>query len=464
MSHNSIEVISPGDGSVFCRREYAGEAQIRTALSRADSAFHDWKALDISRRAELCTALVDDFVSRKDEIGPEITRQMGRPIRYAAGEVAGFEERARHMIAIAAEALETVRPEPKDGFHRFIERVPLGTVFVVAPWNYPYLTSVNAIIPALMAGNTVVLKHSSQTPLCAEQIHRSARAAGFPEGVFQFLHLNHDGTSQVAADPSVRMVCFTGSVDGGIAMEKAVAGQFKNIGLELGGKDPAYVRADADLGHAVETAIDGAFFNSGQSCCGIERIYVHRSLYDAFVDKASELVRAYRLGDPMDPETTLGPMVRTSAAEQVRKQVQEAVSAGSTALIDPALFPADKPGTPWLAPQILTGVNRGMRIMREETFGPVVTISPVADDAEAITAMNDSDFGLTAAIFTGNADEGIRIGKQIETGTVFINRCDYLDPALAWTGVKNSGRGCTLSSIGYEHLTRPKSFHVRLPV
>lgn len=461
MGTKSFQVISPGDGSIFLERPYADAGRIDQSLSQAHDSFSDWKNRSVGERARLCGAMVDWMVARKDQLAEEITRQMGRPIRYAAGEIGGFEERARYMIGIAETSLKPVCPPEKPGFTRYIERVPLGVVFVVAPWNYPYLTSVNAIIPALMAGNPVILKHSSQTPLCAERLMEAAEAAGLPEGVFQYLHLNHGDAMKVAEDDRVRHICFTGSVSGGVALEKGIAGKLKSIGLELGGKDPAYVRRDADLEQAVDTAIDGAFFNSGQSCCGIERIYVDRNLYDEFVERAVGLVKLYRLGDPMDTETTLGPMVRTSAAEEVRKQVSEAIESGATSHIPESLFAMSRPGTPWLAPQILTGTTPDMRIMREETFGPSVTISPVDGDAEAIAAMNASDFGLTAAIFTRDQEAGERIGRELETGTVFVNRCDYLDPSLAWTGVKNSGKGCTLSGIGYESLTRPKSYHLK---
>ncbi|MCH8037954.1 MAG: aldehyde dehydrogenase family protein, partial [Proteobacteria bacterium] len=380
------------------------------------------------------------------------------------GEVAGFEERARHMTAIAPEALGDIAVEPKDGFTRFIRRDPLGVVFVVAPWNYPYLTAVNAVIPALLAGNAVLLKHSHQTPLCAERFAEAFEAAGLPAGLFRHLHLSHAATAKLVGSEGVDFVSFTGSVPGGHAVQEAAARRFIGTGLELGGKDPAYLRADVKLEHAIENVIDGAFFNSGQSCCGIERIYVHAEVYDAFVEGAVELTRGYVLGNPIEPGTTLGPMVRASAADFVRGQIADAVAAGAKALIDPKTFAADAAGTPYLAPQILVDVDHSMRVMTEESFGPVVGIMKVASDEEAVALMNDSDFGLTASIWTTDEDAAIAIGDRVETGTWFMNRADYLDPALAWTGVKDSGRGCSLSRVGYEQLTRPKSFHLRTAV
>jgi acyl-CoA reductase-like NAD-dependent aldehyde dehydrogenase len=387
---------------------------------------------------------------------------MGRPIRYSPFEVERCAERARFMAGAAHEALAPVEPAPIEGFRRFIRREPLGVVLTIAPWNYPYLTAVNSIAPALLAGNAVLLKHSAQTPLCAERFAQAFDAAGLPAGVFQVLHCSHETSAYLIAAPGgVDFVAFTGSVAGGHAVQRAASERFIATNLELGGKDPAYVRADADLDHAIENLVDGAFFNSGQSCCGIERIYAHADVYDRFVEGVVALVEQYVLGDPRKPETTLGPLVKTSAADFVRAQTAEAVSAGAHALIDPKRFPADRAGTPYLAPQVLVDVSHGMRVMTEESFGPVVGIMRVRDDDEAVRLMNDSEYGLTAAIWTRDLDAAIAIGERIETGTWFQNRCDYLDPALAWTGVKDSGRGCTLSRLGYESLTRPKSFHLR---
>ncbi|HCP56349.1 MAG TPA: aldehyde dehydrogenase [Pseudomonas sp.] len=456
-----LQCISPIDGSVYVERELASAEQISAALERAEQAQRQWKQTPLAKRIAIARKAVEFFSAQEAELANELCWMMGRPIRYGAGEVRGFVERASYMADIAESALADIQLPEKPGFTRFIRREPLGVALVIAPWNYPYLTAVNAVLPALLAGNSVLLKHSAQTPLCAERMVAAFDAAGLPGGVFQYLHLSHADTEQLIKAPAVQHVAFTGSVPGGAMVEQAAAGRFISTGLELGGKDPAYVRADADLAHAVETTIDGAFFNSGQSCCGIERIYVHASLYDAFVEQAVALVKQYRLGRSDDPETTLGPLVRAEAAEFVRGQINEAVAAGATAHIDPADFALDKPGTAYLAPQVLTGVDHSMRVMSEESFGPVVGIQKVADDAEALRLMNDSEFGLTAAIFSQDEDAALALADKVEAGTVFLNRCDYLDPALAWTGVKNSGHGCTLSSVGFEHLTRPKSFHFK---
>ncbi len=453
--------ISPVDGSVYVERTLATEAEVDAALERAALAQRAWRAVPLAERMAVCTRMVDAFVARRDELAREISWQMGRPIVHAPGEVRGFEERARHMLALAPEALADVDPGPKPGFRRFIRREPLGVVLQIAPWNYPYLVCVNTLLPALLAGNAVVQKHAPQTPLCAERLAEAFAAAGLPPGVFQFLHMSHAVCARAIRDPRIGFVSFTGSVRGGREVQRTAAERFAGVGLELGGKDPAYVRADADLPHAIENVVDGAFFNAGQSCCAVERVYVHRDVFDAFVDGAVELVGRYLLGNPLDPATTLGPLVRAEAAAAVRDQIADALRRGARALVDESRFPASRAGTPYLAPQILVDVDHAMRVMRDESFGPVVGIMPVRSDDEAIALMNDSDYGLTASVWTRDTDAALRIGSALETGTVFMNRCDYLDPALAWVGVRDSGRGCTLSRLGFDALTRPKSFHLR---
>ncbi len=457
----TFSTISPIDNSVYVERAHAGNSDIEYSLNLAAAAQKEWKNTSLDHRKALCTKAVDALTALKSELAREICWQMGRPIRYAEGEIDGARERAMAMISLADRGLAPARLDKKPGFERWIQREPLGTVFVVAPWNYPYLTAVNSIFPAILAGNAVILKHSAQTPLCAERLYGAFREAGLPVGVFQYLHLTHGDTAKLIRDSRIHHVAFTGSVPGGEMVEKNAVGRFIDTGLELGGKDPAYIRADADLEQAVEAVMDGAFFNSGQSCCGIERIYVHGEVYDAFVEKAVVWTNRLKLGRPDDPETTLGPLVKASAADFVRGQIRDAAAQGARAHIRPEDFSMDKPGTPYMAPQVLTGVNHRMRVMTEESFGPVVGIQRVESDDEAVALMNDSEFGLTAAVFTRDTEKGAALGQRVHTGTFFINRCDYLDPELAWTGVKNSGRGCSLSVMGFESLTRPKSFHIK---
>ena len=456
----SFSTISPVDGSVYCERTYADASDIEGTLASSAKAFKHWKKTSVEARAVICSRVVEYFETHVEEIAREITWQMGRPITYSPFEVKGFKERATHMIDIAAKELQDQEVTPLAGFKRFIRKEPLGTILVLSPWNYPYLTAVNAIIPAIMAGNTVLLKHAEQTPICAERFASAFAFAEAPAGVFNYLHLAHEQIPGMIADPRIANVAFTGSVGGGAAIQQAIGSRFITAGLELGGKDPAYVAPDAAIRSAAENLVDGAYFNAGQSCCGIERIYVHEAVYDAFVSDYQEITSAYLVGNPLDSATTLGPLVRKSAAEKANSHLKDAIAKGGQALIPTGTCPEQE--APYFNPQAIVNANHDMLIMREESFAPVVGITKVSSDEEAISLMNDSDYGLTASIWTNDMDRALHLGDQIETGTWFMNRCDYLDPALAWTGVKNSGKGCTLSALGYQYLTRPKSFHLKL--
>ena len=453
---NEITCISPIDGKVFATRNTLSLKDAKDEIQRLRAAQSAWSARPLSERMSLVMAGVEAIGKMNDQIVPELAKMMGRPVRYG-GEFGGFQERAQYMSDIAADALKDIEISDDSSFKRYIRRVPHGIAFVIAPWNYPYMTAINTIAPALIAGNVVALKHATQTLLVGERLVGAFISVGIPKDVFINMYLDHDTTSRLIDENSFDFVNFTGSLRGGIEMERAAAGTFTPVGTELGGKDPGYVMEDADLDAAVETLIDGAMFNSGQCCCGIERIYVVESLYEKFLQKAINIVENYKLGNPLEPETTLGPMANKRFSDEVRLQINEAVELGATAHIE--VFKNDDAGT-YVTPQILTGVNHNMRIMKDETFGPVVCIMPVSSDEEAITLMNDSEFGLTASLWTKDVGRAEKIADQIETGTVFLNRADYLDPALCWTGCKNTGSGGGLSIIGYHNLTRPKSYHL----
>ena len=452
-----LTCVSPIDGKVFAKREALSISKSQEVIETSRKSQPAWSQRPIEERIDLVLAGVAEMGRMNDDVVPELAKMMGRPVRYG-GEFKGFEERAHYMAKIASQSLQAIDAGEDADFKRYIRRIPHGVVFVIAPWNYPYMTAINTIAPALMAGNTVILKHSTQTLLVGERLASAFHSAGVPKDVFQNVFLDHEITTQLIAENSFDFINFTGSVPAGASIEKAAAGTFTGVGTELGGKDPGYVMEDADLEAAAETLIDGAMFNSGQCCCGIERIYVQESLFDDFLKKAISIVSKYKLGNPLDMDTTLGPMANIRFANHVRDQITDALKKGAIAHI--SNFQEDDGGV-YLTPQILTNVDHSMKVMTEESFGPVVGIMPVKDDHEAISLMNDSEFGLTASLWTRDLQRAIKIGDEIETGTVFLNRADYLDPALCWTGCKNTGRGGSLSEIGFHNLTRPKSYHLK---
>ena len=428
-------------------------------MEEAKAAGQIWAQRSLEERIKIVRAGVACLAATSDEAVPELAHMMGRPVRYG-GEFAGVTERADYMAGIAAKSLAPLVVESSDMFERRIEREPHGLALVIAPWNYPYLTAINSVVPALIAGNAVMLKAASQALLSGERMAAAFAEAGVHEAVFRNVFLGHDTTLHLVSAGCFDFVSFTGSVEAGQSMERAAAGTFTPVNLELGGKDPGYVAKDADPQAAAAGLVEGAMFNSGQCCCGIERIYVHRSLHDSFVEAATDEASRLVLGNPLEERTTLGPMASLRFADEVRRQVSDAVDAGARPTVDSKMFPADDGGT-YLMPQILTGVTHGMEVMRDENFGPVVGVMPVDGDDEAVALMNDSPYGLTASLWTSDSGRAASIGERIETGTVYMNRADYLDPALCWTGRKATGRGGALSAIGYHNLTRPKSYHLK---
>lgn len=455
------KIYSPSDGTLIAERDLANDLDISDCLANAFDAQKKWQTTSIAQRAKFCSAAIAWFITNKAELAAEISQLMGRPIKYAEGEISGLKERADYMISIAERALADIEIEVEDkDYKRIIRPTSLGTAFIIAPWNYPYLTAINSIIPALMAGNCVILKHASQTLLCAERFKQAFKSAGLPAGIFQYLHLSHAQTLATIREQDIHYVSFTGSVNAGKIIEANLAGYFKPLALELGGKDAAYVRKDADLNSVVESLVDGSFFNSGQSCCGIERIYVDAALFDEFVDKFVEQTKKLTLGHALDPNTSLGPMINAKALSHAQAQIDQAIELGAqTHIIHDAM--TELAQGHYMMPQVLTQVSHDMDIMREESFAPVIGIMSVENDRQAIEHINDSAYGLSASIWTQDEEVGLALCNDIDTGTVFINRCDYLDPCLPWNGIKDSGRGCSLSYLGYQQLTRPKSIHIK---
>ena len=456
-----LQTITPIDNSIYVEREYASPQMIENTLEKSKNVYEKWKQFSLKDRKIIVSKFVENFLKNNKEIEEQLCRQMGRPISQCPGEMRGFKERALYMIEKSDEALQKIISKKDSEFDNFVSKDPLGTIFIIAPWNYPYNTSVNSIVPSLLAGNCVILKHSSQTPLCAEQLNKALIDSGIPDGVFQYLHLDHASTSKIISDNRIDHVLFTGSVSGGRQVKKAIGERFINAGLELGGKDPAYVRKDCNLQHAIENLADGAFFNSGQSCCGIERIYVDSEIYENFVEGIKNFTEQYILDDPLKELTNLGPVVKLSSATFIRNHIKEAISKGAKDIIDNKNFKISEDNNCYVSPSVLIDVDHSMSFMMDETFGPTVGIMKVNNEEQAVKLMNDSPYGLTACIWTSDKEFALSFGKKIHTGTFFMNRCDYLDPGLAWTGVKDTGIGVTLSVLGFDHVTRAKSYHYR---
>jgi acyl-CoA reductase-like NAD-dependent aldehyde dehydrogenase len=389
---------------------------------------------------------------------------MGRPIAYTEKEITTAVARGEYMLKISSQALADTPGEEEEGFKRWIRKVPVGPVLVLFAWNYPYLILVNSLIPALLAGCSVILKPSPQTPTIVEQVQKIFVEAGLEKDVVQYFHCgDFNKIDKVIQAPEVQLVCFTGSVAGGLAVQKSAAGRVDcKVGLELGGNDPAYVRQDVDLAWAADEIVDGAVFNSGQSCCALERVYVHESIHDDFVKEVQKVLSNYKLGDPRSKDSNVGPVISKAARQRIERQINDAIQKGAKDVTPSnstfSSLPAD--GN-YIKPTLLTNCTSDMTIMHDETFGPVIPVQSVKSDAAAIDLMNDSEFGLTASIWTKDEARGQEIAEEVEAGTVFVNRADFPSPDLAWTGWKNSGKGQTLSVFGFEQFVKLKNFHVK---
>lgn len=452
--------ISPIDGREIARRQATSPEQLAAAIGSARKAQKVWACTALDVRKDFILKFLVEMEKVNQEVTYELALQMGRPVRYG-GEFSSLKGRVNALLEIAEEGLKPYLPPQQDGIFRMIKRAPKGVVLSIVPWNYPYLSAINSIVPALLSGNAVVLKHSEQTILAGERIAQAFSNAGLPDGLFSNVYLTHEMTDHLIRNGLVDHISFTGSVGGGRKIAEAAAEKFSSVTLELGGKDPAYVREDANIELAANNLVEGAFYNSGQCCCGIERIYAHENVYDELVERMVDLTSTHVLGNPLDLSTTLGPMAAKRFADIVRHQVDDAVAKGAKNLINPQLFPADNKQNAYVMPHLLVNVDHSMEVMCEETFGPVVGVMKVKSDEEAIDLMNDSIYGLTASIWTGDYDLAEKIGDQLDTGTVFMNRCDYADPYLAWTGVKDTGQGASLSVLGFQSLTRPVSYHFK---
>ena len=453
-----LKVTNPFDFSVVVEIPYDSPEQIESKIKSASAALGRWRKLSLEDRIPIVEAGLAHLRAAEEEIVRDVTRQMGKPLAQARGELATMFERAAQSIADAPVALS---PDilSKSGLVRRIEHEPLGVVLDIAAWNYPLVIPINVIVPALLAGNVVLLKHSAKTPLTGQAFASAFAALEVPSLVTN-LTLSHQQTADLIGHPQVDYVAFTGSVEGGRRIYQAVAqSRLIDVGLELGGKDPAYIAADADLEFAVANIVDGACYNAGQSCCAIERVYVHKNLYESFLERAASLLADYRLGDPLKETTTMGPLASGGAPKFLQQQIDDATGRGAR-LLAGGRIPSDRAGN-FYPPTLLADVGNDAMVMQQESFGPLLPVSAVSDDEEALARMNDSAFGLTASIWTRDQERAERLAKGLHAGTIFQNRCDYLDPALSWTGWGESGKGSTLSRYGFYHLTRRKSIHFR---
>ena len=461
MESKTFKIVTPIDNSIYYEGALQTENEIAGIFRKAEKASLLWAKVSLPEKKAIVKRFIEIFVAKKRQIADIITWQIGRPIRFSGDEVIGTEERTLYALDSVEEALRNLEYTEQQGIKRYIQRVPYGIALIIAPWNYPFLTSINSIVPGLLSGNVIVLKHAKQTHLCSVLLDECFKEAGLPDGVFQYFQAEHSLVEKIIESNLAKFIAFTGSVDAGKIIERKAAGNFQTVNLELGGKDAAYVLEDADIEKTVSNLAEGTYYNSGQCCCGIERIYVQEKLYKDFVEAFVEETKKWQLGRPDESETFLGPVVNTKAAHNIRLQIDKAIQSGAKALIDKKYFPFDKLHSPYLAPQVLVEVDHTMGFMREETFGPTVGIMSVNNDHEAVKLINDSDYGLTSSIWTKDMERAKDIGEKIEAGIIFMNRCDYLDPALCWTGRKNTGRGCSLSVLGFQTLTYPKSFHLR---
>lgn len=463
MSVEVITTISPATEEPILSRNGISTEELEELPDIATAAFKSWRTTKLADRQIIIKKALKILSDKQDELANELTVQMGRPIAYTAKEVATAVKRAEYLLKISDDVLQDTPGEAEKGFKRFIRKVPVGPVLIIFAWNYPYLILVNALIPALLAGNSVILKPSPQTPTVVEQVAKAFSEAGLPEGVIQYFHSGSPIIIEsIVRNPKIALIAFTGSVAGGLAVQGAAADRVVNVGLELGGKDPAYVRGDVDIAWAAEEIVDGAVFNSGQSCCSIERVYVDEKIHDEFVEAVQKVLKGYKLGDPLDKGTHLGPVISKRSKETIEAHIQDALDKGATNAT-PANETFEKLPAKgnFVVPTLLTNVNHGMKVMKDETFGPVIPVMKVKSDDEAVELMNDSEFGLTASIWTQDTDKGYELCEQVEAGTVFVNRCDYPSPDLAWTGWKNSGKGQTLSKFGFDQFVKLKSYHLK---
>ncbi|RAH82846.1 Aldedh-domain-containing protein [Aspergillus japonicus CBS 114.51] len=461
--HDGIRTLSPSTNKVIFEHPGTSLEEAQKIVQASQDALRTYKKTTLAQRKEIVVKALDLIVADRDTLAAELTTQMGRPIAYTGKEIDTFRKRAEFLLNIADESLKNLPGTPESGFRRFVKKEPVGPVLISTAWNYPYLITVNALLPALLSGNTVILRPSPQTPIFGERLASYFVQAGLPDHVLQVIHCGSaDVLDEIAQLPQIKLISFVGSTLGGLRIREATARRLVPVNLELGGNDPAYVRPDADLASVAANIVDGAVFNSGQSCCAIERVYVHADVHDAFVEEVKKELAGYKVGDPHDQSTTTGPVVSSLAVKNIQSHITDALSKGAVDVTpaNPTFQNLPSEGN-YLAPTVLINATHDMQVMKHETFGPVLPIMKVSSDEEAVDLMNDSDYGLTASIWTKDIKRGEELIEDVEAGTVYLNRCDYPSPDLAWIGWKNSGLGFTLGPKAYDGFYKLKSFHIK---
>ena len=434
-------------------------ASVRAKFRAARAAQPEWAALPLKRRLDILARFRAAIVTHTEELARTLTEEMGKPITQARNELKGLIPRLDFFLTETPRALrpETVLSDRAAGLVEAIHWEPLGIVANISAWNYPYFVGSNVFVPALLAGNAVLYKPSEFATRTGLHIARLLHESGVPNAVFVPLV----GAREVGAAllrQAIDGVFFTGSVATGKRIARAVAGRMIKVQLELGGKDPVYVCADVDVATTAAAVADGAFYNTGQSCCSVERVYVQEAIFKDFITAFVRTVKSFRIGDPLDEQTYIGPLARTAQLEVLAAQVADAKRKGARVLVGGS--PLRRRGN-YFAPTVLVDVNHDMAVMREESFGPIIGVMPVRDDAQAVALMNDTHYGLTAAVYTRDEARAKSLLARVNAGSAYWNCCDRVSPRLPWLGVKDSGQGLTLSRHGIQAFTRPKAWHLR---
>ncbi len=454
-----LKIANPATGKVIQAIPDDDAKSVKAKYRAARAAQPGWAAVPLKKKLAAIAAFRAALVEQAEDLAVILTTEVGKPIAQSRNEIKSVLGRIDFFIEETAAALKPETVQSISGMTEKIVHEPLGVIANISAWNYPYFVGSNVFVPALLAGNTVLYKPSEFATLTGLAIARLLHESGIPDDVF----IPVIGTGDAGAallKQAVDGVFFTGSYATGKRIAKTIAGRMIKLQLELGGKDPVYVCDDAAPGKVAAGIADGAFYNAGQSCCSVERIYVHEKIFDEFVAAFVKEVKGYRVGDPMDDKTYIGPLTRAAQVKVLEKQVSDARRKGATVLTGGKKVSGK--GS-WFQPTVLVDVDHGMDAMREESFGPIIGIMPVADDAEALEFMNDTDYGLTAGVYTPDRKRAEKILAQVKSGSVYWNCCDRVSPRLPWSGVGNSGVGLTLSAYGIQTFTRPKAWHLRSP-